>query len=121
MDAETVTRRLIIPEAASVATRDTSETGHSRRGRAASGRTSSVHASLHFGLDGLLQKRSRAVAQGLGQRVRKSSWLGELEDVSVGLGVSLLQWRSGGFEYPHDTPPYPLMPSPTFAHSSSLV
>jgi hypothetical protein len=28
----------------------------------------------HFGLDGLRQKRSRAVAQGLGQRVRKSSW-----------------------------------------------
>jgi len=24
----------------------------------------------------------------------------------------------GGFEHPHDTPPYPLMPSPTFAHSS---
>src|SRR5258705_1771901 len=27
----------------------------------------------HFGLDGLRQKRSRAVAQGLGQRVRKAS------------------------------------------------
>src|SRR5882672_300029 len=51
----------------------------------------------------------------------KSFWLGELENVSVGLGVSLLQWRSGGFEHPQDTPPYPLMPSPTFAHSSSLV
>src|SRR6266436_8781619 len=75
----------------------------------------------HFGLDGLCQKRSRAVAQDLGQRVRKSSWLGELENVSVGLGVSLLQWRNGGFGTPHDTPPYPLMPSPTFAHSSSLV
>jgi hypothetical protein len=49
-----------------------------------------VHSSLHFGLDGLLQKRSRAVAQGPRQRVRKSFWLGELEDVSVGLGVSLL-------------------------------
>ena len=24
----------------------------------------------------------------------------------------------GGFEHPHDTPPYPFMPSPTFAHSS---
>jgi hypothetical protein len=33
--------------------------------------TSSVHSSLHFGLDGLLQKRSRAVAQDLGQRVLK--------------------------------------------------
>jgi len=42
-----------------------------------------------------------------------------LENVSVGHGVSLLRWRSGGFEHPHDTPPYPIMPSPTFAHSSS--
>lgn len=51
--------------------RYTSETGHSRRGRAAGGRTSSVHSSLHFGLNGLLQKRWRGVAQDLGQRVRK--------------------------------------------------
>src|ERR1700760_3781135 len=54
-------------------------------------------------------------------RPAKSFWLGELENVSVGLGVLLLQWRSGGFEPPHDTPPYPLRPSPTFAYSSSLV
>src|SRR3984893_7569767 len=33
-------------------------------------------------------------------------------------GVSLLCWRSGGVEHPHDTPPYPFMPSPTSAHSS---
>jgi hypothetical protein len=33
--------------------------------------TSSVHCFLHFGFEGLLQKRSRAVAQDLGQRVRK--------------------------------------------------
>src|SRR5216684_9365178 len=64
--------------------------------------------------DGLRRERSRAVAQDLGQRVRKNCWLGELEDVSVGLGVSLFQWTSGGFEHPHDAPPYPLMPSPTF-------
>jgi len=38
---------------------------------AASRRTSSVHSSLHFGLDSLLQKRWRGVAQDLGQRVRK--------------------------------------------------
>src|SRR6266516_1447280 len=44
--------------------------------------------------------------------------MGELENVSVGHGVSLLQWRSGGVEHPHDTPPYPFMPSPTFVHSS---
>src|SRR6195256_4211680 len=32
--------------------------------------------------------------------------------------VSLLRWRSGGVEHPHDTPPYPFMPSPTFGLSS---
>src|SRR3954464_6559277 len=42
----------------------------------------------------------------------------QLENVTVDHGVSLLRWRSGGVEHPHDTPPYPLMPSPTFAHSS---
>src|SRR6516225_3569312 len=71
-----------------------------------------------FGLHRLRQQRSRAVAQNLGQRVRKSSWLAELENVSVGHGVSLLRWRSGGVKHPHDTPPYPFMPSPTFAYSS---
>src|SRR5258707_6860370 len=71
----------------------------------------------NLGLDGLPQQRSRSVAQHLGQRIRKSSWLGELENVSLGHGVSLLRWRSGGVEHP--TPPYPFTPSPTFAHSSS--
>src|SRR5215207_154506 len=74
-----------------------------------------------FGLDRLHQQRSRAVAKHLGQRIDKSSWLGELENVSLGHGVSLLRWRSGGVKHPHDTPPYPFMPSPTFAHSSSLA
>src|SRR5205807_9988896 len=74
----------------------------------------------NLGLDRLRQKRSRAVAQNLGQRIAKSSWLRELENISVGHGVSLLCWRSGGVERPHDTPPYPFTPSPTFAHSSSL-
>jgi len=72
----------------------------------------------NLGLDSLRQQRSRAVAQNLGQRIGKSSWLGELENVSVGHGVSLLRWRSGGVEHPHDTPPHPFMPSPTFLHSS---
>src|SRR5258706_11689384 len=72
----------------------------------------------NLGLDRLRQKRSRAVAQNLGQRIAKSSWLRELENISVGHGVSLLCWRSGGVEHPHDTPPYPFTPSPTFAHSS---
>src|SRR6266576_4756589 len=72
----------------------------------------------NLGLDSLRQQRSRAIAQNLGQRISKSSWLGELENVSVGHGVSLLRWRSGGVKHPHDTPPYPFMPSPTFAHGS---
>src|SRR5215468_3707229 len=75
----------------------------------------------NLGLDGLRQNRSRAVAQNLGQRISKSSWLRELENISVGHGVSLLCWRSGGVEHPHDTPPYPFTPSPTFAHSSLVV
>src|SRR6266487_4722056 len=37
--------------------------------------------------------------------------LRELENISVGHGVSLLCWRSGGVEHPHDTPPYPFTPS----------
>src|SRR5881396_1034030 len=61
----------------------------------------------NLSLDGLRQKRARAVAQNLGQRIGKSSWLRELENISVGHGVSLLCWRSGGVEHPHDTPPYP--------------
>src|SRR5215472_12624694 len=36
----------------------------------------------------------------------KSPWLRELENISVGHGVSLLCWRSGGLEHPHDTPPH---------------
>ena len=43
-------------------------------------------------------------------RQRRGQWAGYL-----GGGV---QWRSGGVEHPHDTPPYPLTPSPTSAHNS---
>src|SRR4029079_2303260 len=74
-----------------------------------------------FGFDSLRQQRSRTVAQHLGQRIDKTAWLGKLENVSLGTGVSLLCWRSGGVEHPHDTPPYPFTPSPTFAHSSSAA
>src|SRR5262249_30582502 len=75
----------------------------------------------NLGLNRLRQKRSRAVAQNLGQRIGKSSWLRELENISLSHGVSLLRWRSGGLEHPHDTPPYPFTPSPTFAHSSGTA
>jgi hypothetical protein len=54
-----------------------------------------------------MRPRRLAAAQHLGQWIGKSSWLGQLENVSLGHGVSLLRWRSGGVEHPHDTPPYP--------------
>src|ERR1700704_3110553 len=71
-----------------------------------------------FRLDGLREQGTRPVAQNLSERI-ESPWLSELDDVSVGHGVSLLRWRSGGVEHPHDTPPYPFMPSPTFGLSSA--
>src|SRR3989304_10347837 len=72
----------------------------------------------HLRLDGPSQQSTRAVAKNFGERIGEGPWLGQLENVSLGHGVSLLRWRSGGVEHPHDTPPYPFMPSPTFAHSS---
>jgi hypothetical protein len=41
------------------------------------------------------KKRAGAVAQHLGQRIGKSPWLGELQNVSVGRGVSSFdgEWR----------------------------
>src|SRR4051795_12184637 len=69
-------------------------------------------------LNGFCQQGTCPPAQNLGERIREGPWLRKLENVTVDLGVSLLRWRSGGVEHPHDTPPYPLMPSPTFALSS---
>jgi hypothetical protein len=69
-------------------------------------------------LDRLGQHRTRAAAQDLGQGIGEDPWLGELDHVTVGHGVSLLHWRSGGVEHHHDTPPYPVTPSPTSGHSS---
>src|ERR1700691_1086662 len=71
-----------------------------------------------FRLDSLRQQRMRSVAQNLSERIAESPWLSELDHVSVGHGVSLLWWRSGGVKHLHDTPPHPFMPSPTSAHSS---
>src|SRR5437588_8216628 len=71
-----------------------------------------------FRLHSLREKGTRPVAQNLGEQIGEGPWLSQLDDVSVGHGVSLLRWRSGGVEHPHDTPPYPFMPSPTSAHSS---
>src|SRR4051794_14580118 len=58
-------------------------------------------------LDGLRQQRSRALAQNFGERVGELCWLDQLDDIILDHGVSLLRWRSGGLEHPHDTPPHP--------------
>src|SRR5262249_58721193 len=76
-------------------------------------------SNLRF--DGLGQQRTRAAAQDLCEGIGKGPWLGELDDVTVRHGVSLLHWRSGGVEHHHDTPPYPVTPSPTSGHSSGLL
>src|SRR5262249_23109152 len=73
-------------------------------------------SNLRF--DRLGQQRTRATAQDLCEEIGKGPWLGELDDVTVRHGVSLLHWRSGGVEHHHDTPPYPVTPSPTSGHSS---
>ena len=67
----------------------------------------------YFGFNSLSKQRSRAVAQNISQSIGESPWLNQSKNVSVGHGVSLLRWRSGGVKHPHDTPPYPFMPSPT--------
>src|SRR5450759_886832 len=75
----------------------------------------------NLGLHCLRQQHSRAVAQHIGQQIGKHPWLGQLDEIILGHGVSLLRWRSGGVEHPHDTPPYPFTPSPTSAHNSKLA
>src|SRR5215218_5764423 len=51
-------------------------------------------------LDGLRQQGSRALAQNFGERIGELCWLDQLDDIILGHGVSLLRWRSGGFEHP---------------------
>src|SRR5205823_13288093 len=54
----------------------------------------------HHRRDTLGQKRAGTAAQHISQRVGKRDWLGKLENITVGHGVSLLQWRSGGENTP---------------------
>src|SRR5438874_12865566 len=54
----------------------------------------------HLGLDRLGQQGARSVAQHLGKRVGERPWLKQLDDVSIGHGVSLLCWRNGGANTP---------------------
>src|SRR5258708_39191808 len=74
----------------------------------------------HLGLDRLGQPGARSVAQHLGKRVGERPWLKQLDDVSIGHGVSLLCWRSGGSNTPTIRRLLPVRPSPTFALSSGL-
>src|SRR5204863_3428158 len=54
----------------------------------------------HLRRDGLGQERAGTAAQHLRQWIGKHAWLGKLENITVGHGVSLLQWRSGGTNTP---------------------
>src|SRR5438067_6358426 len=72
----------------------------------------------HLGLDRLGQQGARSVAQHLSERVGERPWLKQLDDVSIGHGVSLLCWRSGGSNTPTIRRLLPVRPSPTSAHSS---
>src|SRR4051794_1702113 len=72
----------------------------------------------HLGLDRLRQQGTRSVAQHLGERVSKRPRLKQLDDGSIGHGVSLLCWRSGGANTPTIRRLLPLSPSPTFGDSS---
>src|SRR4051812_28108432 len=72
----------------------------------------------HLGLDRLRQQGARPVTQHLGERVGERPWLKQLDHVSIGHGVSLLFWRSGGSNTPTIRRLLPVSPSPTSAHSS---
>src|SRR4051795_6507416 len=72
----------------------------------------------HFDLDRLRQQGARSVAQHLGERVGKRPWLKQLDHGSIGHGVSLLCWRSGGSDTPTIRRLLPVSPSPTSANSS---
>src|SRR4051794_6331393 len=72
----------------------------------------------HLGLDRLRQQGTRPVAQHLGERVGKQPWLMQLDHVSIGHGVSLLCWRSGGSDTPTIRRLLSVSPSPTSAYSS---
>src|SRR5215213_9984894 len=73
----------------------------------------------HLGLNRLRQQGARSVAQHLGERVGKRPWLKQLDHGSIGHGVSLLCWRSGGANTPTIRRLLPVRPSPTSAYTSA--
>src|SRR3954468_23939546 len=72
----------------------------------------------HFCLNRLRQQGTRSIAQHLGERVSKRPWLKQLDHGSIGHGVSLLCWRSGGANTPTIRHLPPVTPSPTSAYTS---
>src|SRR3954463_6864729 len=74
----------------------------------------------HFCLNRLRQQGTRSIAQHLGERVSKRPWLKQLDHGSIGHGVSLLCWRSGGANTPTIRHLPPVTPSPTSAYTSTL-
>src|SRR4051794_32466064 len=74
----------------------------------------------HFCLNRLRQQGARPVTQHLGERIGERPWLKQLHHVSIGHGVSLLCWRSGGANTPTIRRLLPLSPSPTSANSSAV-
>lgn len=74
-----------------------------------------------LGLDRLGEKGTCPVAQDFCELIVEDSWLNQMDDVIVGHGISLLQWRSGGVKHPHDMPPSRFPPSPTSGDSSRIA
>src|SRR6266849_8806951 len=79
-----------------------------------------VEQGRNLGFHRLRKQRSRTVAQNFRERIGQCPWLGELENITIGHGVSLLRWRSGRLRTPPRYAALPLMPSPTFANSSRV-
>src|SRR5258707_5611881 len=73
-----------------------------------------------LGVDRQGQQSTRPIAQDFGELIVDVSWLNQLDDVIFGHGISLLRWRSGGLNPPHDMPPSRFPPSPTFSDSSRI-
>jgi hypothetical protein len=51
------------------------------------------------------KQATRATAQDFSELIAETAWLNQVDDVRIRHGISLLRWRRGGFNYPHDMPP----------------
>jgi len=56
-------------------------------------------------LDRLGKQATRATARDFDELIAESTRLNQFDDVRLRRDISLLRWRSGGFNYPHDMPP----------------